>query len=237
MATALNIITRAMRLAGVYRKGESPDADEAQDGLNALNTMLDSWSIERLFVYYIVEESLTLVANQGSYTMGPSGDLNTTRPTQIDDSCRIVFQGMDYGLRKIDHDAWSAITAKTEVTSNIPMYIFADMANPLVTLNFWPCPSQSASAVICSWKQLQQFAALTTALALPAGYRRAIEYSLAEEFGPEYEVEVPAQVLRIAGKARKNIKRLNQVTPIAVVETGYMGWRSASNIYADLPVN
>lgn len=235
MSTALDIVTRAMRLAGVYQKGEVPDADEAQDGLDALNTMLASWSIEKLFVYYIVEESLTLTANQGSYTMGPSGDLNTTRPTFIDDSCRITLDNMDYGLKKIDHDAWSAIVAKTTVNSNIPMYIFADMQNPLVTLKFWPEPSQTATAVICSWKQLQNFSTLTTELALPPGYKRAIEYSLAEEFGPEFDVEVPTQVMRIAGKARKNIKRLNAVTPVAVVETGYMGRRFAGNIYADLP--
>ena len=62
MTTATQIITRAMRLARVIGKGETPDADESADGLQALNTMLDSWQIKRLFVYQIREESFTWAA-------------------------------------------------------------------------------------------------------------------------------------------------------------------------------
>lgn len=225
------MITRAMRLAGVIGKGEQPDDDEAADGLEALQGMLESWSIERLFVYYIVQEALSLVAGTQTYTMGSGGDLNTTRPTKIDDSCFTRSNSVDFPLPLIDKAAWDAIPYKT-VQSNVPMWLFVDMQYPLVRLNVYPVPSTAATAYIQSWKQLQAFTALTDVLALPPGYKRAIEYSLAEEFGPEFGVEVPKSVSRIAVKARANLKRLN--TPMGVMQTevGYMNRRnSAENIY------
>lgn len=233
MTTAINMVSRAMRLARVLGKGETPDEDESADGLTALNAMLDSWSIERLFVYYMVEESLTLVANQATYTMGSGGNLNTTRPTRIDDSCFIRDSGFDYPLTLIDDGQYSSICAKSTATSNVPEFLFADMQNPLVRLNFYAVPSSANVAHIKSWKQLQQFTALTDVLALPPGYQRAIEYSLAEEFGPEFGVQILPDVKQIALKARANIKRINAPSPIMSSDVGLMNLtRTTGSIYS-----
>lgn len=232
MATAITMITRAMRLARVIGKGEAPDDDEAADGLTALNAMLDSWSIERLFVYYIVEENMTLVANQATYTMGVGGDLNTTRPTRVDDSCFVRMSSMDFPLTLLDSQQYASIVDKTTTTSNLPMFLFPDMQNPLVRLTFYPVPSTANVAHIRSWKQLQQFATLTDVLALPPGHQRAIEYSLAEEFGPEFGVQILPKVEQIALKARANIKKINAPAPILGSEVGMMNTvRTAVNIY------
>jgi hypothetical protein len=231
MATAITMISRAMRLAGVIGTGETPSDNESADGLVALNAMLESWSIERLYVYYIVQESLTLVPGTATYTMGVGGDLNTTRPTQIDDSCFVSYGSMDIPLQLINADAYSGLVAKT-IQSNLPQYIFADMQYPLVRLSFYPVPNTAYTAAIRSWKQLQSFATLTDALALPPGYQRAIEFSLAEEFCPEFGVNVPPQVRAIAGKARTNLKRINAVTPVMLSEAGAMSTvRRPYNIY------
>jgi hypothetical protein len=219
MTTALSMITRSMRLAGVIGKGETPDSDESADGLDALNTMLESWSISRQFVYYLVSESLSLVASQATYTMGASGDLNTTRPTQIDDSCYVTQNGIDSPLTLINAQEYAAIPVKT-IESNIGMWMFVDYQYPLVSLSIYPVPNTSMTATIKSWKQLQQFTDLTTALALPPGHKRAIEYSLAEEFGPEFGVVVPQRVSMIASAARHSLKRLNVISQMPVMDTG-----------------
>lgn len=223
MATAISIITRAMRLSRAIGVGETATDDEAADGLAALNSMLDSFSIERLNVYYIVEETLTLVAAQQTYTMGSSGDLNTTRPTRIEDACFIRYASIDTPLMLVNFEAWAAIPAKT-VSSNIPNLLFVDMQNPLVRLSFYPTPS-SASAVahIFSWKQLQQFATLTDVLALPPGYERMITYQLACEWaGPEFGQTITPDVMRIATQAKANIKRVNAPAPVMRTELGAM---------------
>ena len=234
MATAITLITRSMRLSGVIGKGEAPDDDEAADGLMALNSMLDPFSIERLNVYYIVEETLTMVPSQTTYTMGAAGDLNTTRPSRIEDACFIRYNSIDTPLQLLNFEGYAAIVDKT-TQSNIPQYIFADMQNPLARLSFWPVPS-SASAVahIFSWKQLQQFAALTTALAMPPGYEEMLVFNLAVRWaGPEFGHVLSDEVKGIAVQSKANIKRINAPAPIMRSELGVMTRRwPTSNIYA-----
>jgi hypothetical protein len=46
MATALDIVTRALRSLRVLASGDTPSADEAADGLTALNDMLFAWRID-----------------------------------------------------------------------------------------------------------------------------------------------------------------------------------------------
>ena len=234
MATAISLITRSMRLATVIGKGETPDDDEAADGLVALNSMMDSLSTERLQAYYIVEETLTLSAGTATYTMGASGDLNTTRPTRIEDACFIRYNFIDTPLELLNFEGHAAIVDKT-TQSNIPQYLFPDMQNPLARLTFWPTPSSAAAvAHIFSWKQLQQFATLTTALALPPGYEEMIAFNLAVRWaGPEFGQKVPDEVRALAVMSKANIERMNAPAPIMRSEAGVMTRRwPASNIYS-----
>ena len=233
MATAISLITRSMRLSGVIGKGETPDDDEAADGLVALNSMLDSFSIERLQVYYIVEETLTMVAGTATYTMGVGGNLNTTRPTRIEDACFIRYNSIDTPLQLLDFQGNAAIVNKTTQT-NVPQYLFPDMQNPLVRLTFWPVPSDAtAVAHIFSWKQLQQFSALTTALALPPGYEEMIAFNLAVRWaGPEFGQKVPDEVKALAVMSKANIERMNAPSPIMRSEVGVLTRRwPAGGIY------
>jgi hypothetical protein len=45
MATALEVITRALRRLKVYAAGEEVGAEDAEDCLTALNDMLSGWAI------------------------------------------------------------------------------------------------------------------------------------------------------------------------------------------------
>lgn len=212
-----------MRLSGAIGVGETATDSEAADGLMALNSMLDSMSTERLNAYYVVEDTLTMVAGQTTYTMGSSGDLNTTRPTRIEDGCFIRYNSIDTPLELLNWEGYAAIVTKT-VQSNIPAYMFPDMRFPLVRLSFWPVPSSTAAvAHIFSWKQLQQFAALTEDLALPPGYEEMIAFNLAVRWAaPEFGLAVPPTVATFAIKSAANLKRINSPAPIARSEAGLM---------------
>ena len=61
MTTARTIIKRAMQVAGILVKGEAPSADEADDGLTALNMMLSGWSNDSGLVYARAWQSFALV--------------------------------------------------------------------------------------------------------------------------------------------------------------------------------
>lgn len=232
MATALQLITRSMRLATVLSKGETLDTDEAQDGLTALNSMLTSWETERLYVYQVREETFTWAANQQERTVGAAGDFVTTRPMKVTDNCTFLLNNVTYPVQLIDVDAWAAIPDKT-TTSTFPSYLYPEYGTALVTLHAWPIPSASITFLLRSWRRLQTFATLTDVLDLPPGMERAIVYSFAEEYGPEFGVAIQPTVQRIAASARRNIKTINSPSPIMKSEVGYMTRDRWSNIYGD----
>lgn len=235
MTTAIQLVTRAMRLAGVIGKGETPDSDEAADGLTSLNSMLDSWQIERLFVYQIRSETFTWAANHQTQTVGTGGDFNTDRPTQVSDDCSFTISGTDYPATLIDVSAWTSIPDKA-TTSTLPVWIYPEYGASLVTLYAYPIPSSSVTFNLRTWKKLQQFSALTDVLTLPHGNERAIVFSLAEEYGgPEFGVQVPPSVIAIARSARRNLKRINSPSPIMASEAALMTRRQFSNIVSDIP--
>lgn len=78
MATPYDIITRAMKDIGALAAGETPTADEAQDGLDMLNDMLAQWSNENMMVIYKTEIIFPVVQNQVQYTIGPTGQVGAS---------------------------------------------------------------------------------------------------------------------------------------------------------------
>lgn len=237
MATALTMITRSMRLARVIGKGEAPDADESADGLIALNAMLDSWQIERLAVYQIVQGSYSWAASVTSKTIGSGGDLSAQRPVRIDSAFIADSNSNWYPMRVLqDRREYDGIVIKT-TTSTLPGAIFMDPAFPLATLYLYPVPSAAITLKLNTWQTLQSFSTLTTALSLPPGYQRAIEYNLAIEFGPEFGADIPKSVVAIATQAKANIKNLNLPSMVAQLDPGVALLGRAQggryNIYAD----
>jgi len=228
VATAITLITRAMRLAGVIGKGETPDSDESADGLTALNAMLDSWQIQRLFVYQIRSETFTWAANQQTRTVGAAGNFVTDLPTRVADNCAFSDGSSDFGVKLIDVDAWTAIPDKT-TTSTYPAWIYPEYGASLVTLYAYPIPSASVTFYLRTWKRLQAFSTLTDVLTLPPGNERAIVFSLAEEFGgPEFGVQVPASVISIARDARRALRRVNAPSPVMSSEAGLLTGQRAN---------
>lgn len=68
--TALDLITGALRNINVLEAGESPDAATSQDSLQILNDMLESWTIEKLFVFSSTEQTFHFNPGQYQYTLG-----------------------------------------------------------------------------------------------------------------------------------------------------------------------
>lgn len=70
MTTANDLILGALRFINQYAPGESLDAADAQDALETLNDLLESWSTDEASIYASVENILTFTANQYIYTIG-----------------------------------------------------------------------------------------------------------------------------------------------------------------------
>src|ERR1043165_7390199 len=68
--TANDLILSALKKINSYAPGESLSQDDAQDALDTLNDMLDSWSTDNSSIYCTVENILQFVPGQYQYTIG-----------------------------------------------------------------------------------------------------------------------------------------------------------------------
>lgn len=234
MATANSIIKRAMRLSGNIEVGESLDASESADGLEALNAMLDSWSNDQMFVYALTLDAITLVPGTASYTIGPTGTTVSARPVEVDQSTYLNIGGISYPLMLLTTAQYSDITLKLLDTA-IPQALWVNPAYPDMTLTLYPVPNVAGTLNLWSLKQLPAFTSLTTALALPPGTEDAIVMSLAEVFCLEFSTEPSRTLVRKAAAARKRIRRVNFRPKFLQMPAEVLAGGARFNIYSGLP--
>lgn len=202
MPTALSLIKRSAQLLGVLRKGETLDNDEAQDGLLALNDLLESWSNSTLVVSARTLETLTFATNAAEYTIGPGATLDTARPIKIE-SMVITSGGTDTPVHLVSEKEFEQIIVKS--TEGDPCVATYDYGYPTGKLRFYPTPSAGDVLRLLSEKELSSVAALTTNIDLRPGFARALRYNLAVELAPEYGIQPPAAVIKGAAASLRAI--------------------------------
>lgn len=209
MTTALDQINAACKLLGVLAAGETLPSEDSIDALAALNQMVDAWSTQGLMIYASQTQELTWPANQGTRTIGPTGDIVATRPIRLDN--RTYFKdssGNSYGLTKISEEDFNAISLKT-ITSTYPEYFFVNYTMPDITVSVYPVPTLSLTWEVVSDLESTQPATLFDALSVPPGYLRAFKYNLACEIAPIFGITPLAKVEKIATLSLKSIKKSN----------------------------
>lgn len=232
MTTAVDIISRSMRLIGVYAIGEPLSADESQTGLEALNALVSSLGNSNLLIAAKTLDTVPLTQNQGTYQIGPSGaDLVTPRPIQVFDSSTITYQGVDYPLSVWTLQDYNSITIKN--IGGTPGVIYPQMDMPNITVSLWPVPGESGMTLnLWSNKEIASFPTLITTVTLPPGWDQMLAYLLAEIIAPEFSAQVPNAVMKEIARIRKNIKRTNLQVPLMQMPYGipdnntWVDWRS-----------
>ena len=231
--TAGDQINRALRLLGVLAEGETPSAATSQDGLTALNQMIDSWNTERLSVFSTQDQIFTWPAGEITRTLGPSGNFSGNRPVLFDDATYYRDPGtnVSFGNKFINQQQYDGIAVKT-VTSTYPQVIFVNMTYPDATMTVYPKPTRDLEWHFVSVDELSNPAVLTTDLTFPPGYLRAFVYNLAMEIAPEFGVEPSPQVTRIAMTSKRNLKRINNPDDIMSMPYSLIATRQRFNVYA-----
>lgn len=202
MGTALGLITSAMRKVGALTKNESPDSDEAADGLEMLNDLLASWSTESIIVNVRTEESFPLTSAL-AYTIGVGATFDTTPPVHIV-SAYVRSGSTDYPLDIITDAAYAQITQKD--TAGIPDCLNYNNGFPTATIKFHPAPVAGYTLYLVSEKPLTSFS-LNDTVNLPPGWRRALIYNLAIEMAPEFDQPVKPSVEKVARQSKGAIAR------------------------------
>lgn len=116
--TALDLITGALRNINALESAEVPDASDAQDALQVLNDMLESWAIEHLMVFCQIENRFVFNPGQYQYTIGnyEAGNFTGTLTSGSD-----VISGVtiptDLVVNSLITDVQAALPPNTKVTA------------------------------------------------------------------------------------------------------------------------
>ena len=228
MTTARDIIEAALRKIHVLGRGQSLSNEEAQDCLDALNSMLDSWSVEGNLVFTETIETFNLTG-AASYTIGSGATFDTTRPVDIV-AAYVTSGNTDYTLSKYDQRQYAMISDKT--TGGIPAIYYYNGGYPTGTIYLSPVPSGVSTITLHSYKPLSSFASLNATFTMPPGYERALIYNSAVEFGPEYEREASPSVKAIAEESKSAVIKSNTQNEnyISRVDAGLISGGQTGNI-------
>lgn len=228
---ALDLIQSAARLTGALASGETLNANEASDCLLVLNDLLENWSNERLSVWGAANETFTLVPGQATYTIGPAGNFNTTRPVYITDAY-CTFGDVDFHIDIIGQEQYNLINLKSMQQPIVEKLLYVnDFSLGRITL--WPVPNTAIPLVLSTSRVLTFPVTLATSLTGPPGFLKALRFCLAVELAPEFGMEPSAAVVQIAADAKRDYKSANQtpivsrcddaitVEPVALYQRGY----------------
>lgn len=227
MTTARDIVKKSLQKIGALVKSEEPQADEADDGLAALNALMASWGNDSLNEYARTLETFTLTG-AASYTIGSGGNFNTVRPSNIV-SATVRSGSIDYVVNIIDDSTYNDIPYKN--TTGTPLFLNYSNAYPLGVIKLYPIDNGMTSITLLTEKPLNGFATLDTDMSLPDGWERALIYNLALDLAPEYNQKPDAYVIKVAQESLGLIRsKVAQVRGMDAFPNGvrvrniYSGW-------------
>lgn len=222
--TAAKIISQALGALGVRGIGETVQGNEAQDALQVLNTLIDSWRTDSLYAYASQTITGTVQGGSQTITIGPTGDIVTAyRPIRIEAGSYFSTGGIDYRLPPITTAQFGDIPYKNIGTIG-PDGVAYDPSLPNGTLYMFPYPSGNVTVSLQALMQVDEFTDLTTGYVLAPGCERALVYALAEELAPLYQTMLSPTGQKNKADAIRTLRRVNHVTPALDI------WRTRGNV-------
>lgn len=228
---AREVVERALQLVKVNASGETMDSADALLALDMLNDMLESWALAPQTILIPRVQSLALTSGLATYTVGPAGDLVTSRPADIMDAAFCRFDGVDNPVRQIPLEEYNLIPVKTSGGWPAVMYAAQGLAD--WTLTLYPVPSQAGFTLFLADRAAHaEFPDLDTDVPMAPGYKRPLQFCLACEVADVFGRPVPPNVLRIATASKRVLKRQNTIIPQLHVDAsinaswpwGYGAW-------------
>jgi hypothetical protein len=212
MATVRQILLNAGRKLDL----DDMTPDELMDGMGTLNSMLAHFSASNLIAPATTRQSFTLSAGSDEYTVGSGGDIDISWPQHI------IAATVNDGSRDIPLKPFSAVDyayTGDKTTDNVPAAIYYERSYPLGNFLFWPGPDSSYTVKLYYKYALGGYTDLYTEVELPPEYQSMVEYNLAVELSPEYDIaQINPVVLKKAITSVKAIKRLNS-KPVPMIST------------------
>lgn len=215
--TVLDLITLALKQAGVVGVGQNVSDEDAADSLSLLNAMLGQWAIRRWVVYALQDVSVLSKGVQ-TYTYGPGGDFNQASTDHLEAGYFRFLnstspQAPDYPLELItSYEDWCRIRLKS--LTSWPQYVFFDGSYPLANVNFWPIPASGLYQLhLITKKPVSAFTGLTQTINLPPQYQEPLLYNLGMRLRTQYQLPPDPQLKALADASLMSLRDSNAQVP------------------------
>lgn len=212
MVTPNDIITLALKSAGVLGVGQTASYEDINDSFTLLNFMLAQWNRQRWLIY-VLDTYFVQCNGQLFYTVGLGGDINCPRPDRLEDAffrqnIPSMPNQIDYPLEIIEsRETYNNIALKQ--LNSFPSYIFYESSFPLGKIFPWPLPSNLYQVFISIKTSLPQFTSLAQSVNLPPEYYAAILYSLSARLRTAFQLPPDPSVIVLAKQALDIIRGAN----------------------------
>ena len=208
---ARHICEPALRLIGVAASEQPISADMAEAALDALNTLLDAWSVERLLTWTRPRYPLVLIPGRGAYTWGmiagelAPADISATAPVRLEIALLNIggSPAQEWPVQVLTQEEWETQVWFKDLASSYPEAVFLEQTQGYRRLHVYPVPSQVFTLVLLPWQAHSPYEHWDHALDWPNGYARAMQYNLAVELAPQYGVEPSPTVFKNADESKR----------------------------------
>jgi len=227
--TVSTLIKTSMLLAGSIQTGEEPTTQEYTDCLALVQDTLETLNIQNLLVYSNTSQSVQLVANKASYTIGKAivpADIDIERPVAIKQAS-IKINDLEMPMQIIGVEDYNQIAIKT-IATPIPRVLYYDQDFPIGHITLYPVPSQAVAMLLYFSKYISNVSSISDVLSYPPGYSKALKYNLAVEIGAMFGEPADARVIEIAKDTLGEVKTMNSKTPILKFD---IGTNHSKNVY------
>lgn len=215
--TGQDVVTAALREIRVTNAIDPPAPEDTTFGLENLNRMLDAWNANerRRFTFQTTFSPFTLTPSRTIHTIGPTGHFVVLQRPQTIDGATILLTGTSPLIRiplNLRSKEWYQAQGDQASTISIPSDLYYEPTFPNGSLYLWLVPS-TAYQVELMTRGLLSALTLTDRISLPAGYRDALIYTLAERLVFPMGVEMPQGLPRAARDARAIVIDANTEGP------------------------
>ena len=226
MTTANDIISAAFRRIGV-----SPTTTQTANALISLNNMISLWGAD-FMVPSVTLESSTLTTATAEYTVGPSKDIDTTRPSKLVGCYLRDSDGYDHPVEVLSREDYNKVYDKD--VSGLPEGVYFEPTETYITLYFDRVPDEAYTAYLTFWKNFTEFTATSATFSQPNEYKKPMIENLAVNLDEVFDRDVPQTLWLQAEDSYMKLKKLNSTTrlvPKSKFDLAGTGWNITTDSY------
>ena len=181
--TVYGIIKDAMFDAGYLEEGANPNSEQLATNMRRLSDIINYYQTKGLKLYFLQEVSVNLVAGQGAYVLGPTGDVVMRMPKRILQAFVLNPQGIQRPLVPLSWQEWMTLSQVTGNNSTISSY-FVDKQPTYLRVHFWNTPDATEAlntVVLLTQVGAPEVFTLTQDVGFPQEWRMALRWALADD--------------------------------------------------------